>query len=423
MTLANTEIIIITAGNGSWVRNVLHPGSWVRQWGEGLIGDYRKQMQILRRVDDNIAIWTEDLDYLVKEARKAFKSKRMVDLSLVLANLNKKLKAVTLEGKKVEVVRDKALRQFEAEHKIELPENFNLKELPYSNADDGLTSLAGWTDFKRKWFARRLEDKQREMRDKAVDGLLHHTDVTVKSIKRLLNNLGEARDKGNIGTYITIIGEIAKEQQSFERLFTSVYFKYLQKYLQEAYEAKLNKEDQENILLKQQEELATKNVQPLIPTENNPQIEKNVSQQVVNNVPPAPVNLKTNIPTKEEEYPPSVPTLPASKLPITQPQSELPNSELFPASEEAETLKGPGKVGPIENDEVDSEPTRRSNELEEVLQRTSHAYFVNQLIVVGEQNNPYLMAAMIVKYAGMVEDYDLEKSLELMAIAEYILDE
>lgn len=420
MTSDNEIIIITAASTGSWVRSVLHPSSWVRQWGEGLIGDYKKQMQVLRRVDHNIAVWANDLEAVVKEARKAFKAKRMVDVALLLAALNKRLKLVATEGKKVEVIRDKAIRQFEAEHKIDLPEKFNPKELPFG-ADDGLTSLAGWGDFKRKWVARRLEDKHREARDKAIEGLLRHTESTVKSVKKLLGHLGEARDKGNIGTYVTVISEISKEQHAFERLFSAVYFKYLQKYLEEAYEAKMNKEDQDAILAKEQvpatvKEVVSDTVNEM--TVRNPQIEGFVAQQVENNVPPIYPPSSGTRETAREEFAPSVPTLPSSDIPATQSQKEL-----FPP--QPETVRGVGRLGPISNDQApdtEADPTRRSNDLEQILQQTAHADFINQLIIVGKQNDPYLMAAMIAKYAGQVEEYDLEKSLELMAIAEYILD-
>ncbi len=61
----------------------------------------------------------------------------------------------------------------------------------------------------------------------------------------------------------------------------------------------------------------------------------------------------------------------------------------------------------------------RQSSLESILLKKQHNEFMSELSkIASRHDDPYLIASMLVRYAGMIEDQDIETSLKLLAIAE-----
>lgn len=111
--------------------------------------------------------------------------------------------------------------------------------------------------------------------------------------------------------------------------------------------------------------------------------------------------------------------------------------------EEGGPLRKPTKEEEEEEEEESGPPTMRSvphqdqssptkwevgpdgiHELKRAMLRLQHARFVEELKKAATSfNNPYLLAAMLAKYSGQIDDGDLDASLKLIAVAEGILSE
>ena len=64
----------------------------------------------------------------------------------------------------------------------------------------------------------------------------------------------------------------------------------------------------------------------------------------------------------------------------------------------------------------------KKSDVDEAMLKTSHAHFYDELEKAAKVSDPYLLAAMILKYSEQIDDVDPEKSMELLSIAEGILN-
>lgn len=432
------EIIIITAAGGkTWLKERFMPSSWTRMFGEGLIGDYARKMDTLRDVDDRIHDWTKDLGSLVKEMRQALRGNRFVDVAILLGQLNKKLKNVHEAGKEVKKIEESALKDFERKHDLDIPDDILGME------SGGLTTEAGFlSDLKRKWIAKKFENAQKEKRKLALNSLVDKAERLAKSVRSHVNNLGTARAAGDIGRYVDYLKQISLEQKEFQSMFVPIYNLYLKPVVDQAIR---ERKEQEEFLEKNKSEeearlseLGLKEA-PTVSEESAPSAEPEMGPVI--RVKP-PVGLGERVAPMEAEAPEvggESETLPAS-MPVQHnpsaftmhgpvehkpeafqgiPQASAPELALPPVSlpEEKKKRTSRKKAPPAAPPE-----TTADMEMNEILIKHNHSKFVMELVKIADNDDPYLMAAMLAKYAEQIEDTDLEKSLQLLAISEGILD-
>lgn len=468
------DIIIITAaGKGTWLRERLTPSAWIRMFGEGMISGYKEKMEKLREVDDRIYDWLKDLDKIAKQMRKAAKAARYVDVAILLAQINKRLQEVKAAGKEVKTWTDEEVLPFELEHKEELP-----SEKLFADDEDILTAEAGLTDLKRKWVARRLETEMRRQRKLAIKDLLEKTEKIVDFAQGHMSALSKARASGDIASYIRILNDISKAQTEFQNQFMPIYRKHLEPLVQKAMEEKNKLEEAEKVHQEEREELkqdVAKEVDKLHekPEDKLPDSEPLpvarrvrgpqdllISQEpeVVSEpskIPPPPVKPPEghkpgafvgpggHVSTYEPEkfVQPDLIFDPLRNIKLhDQPTVINPEELLMKARQQAPTKKTRVRKpqaaktpvptaaapvpAPVAEAPIEKEPLPIVNtELEIILLKTAHRKFMAELFKAADQNDPYLLAAMLLKYAEQIEDVDLEKSLQLTAIAEGILDE
>lgn len=401
MSKNNDIIIILARDSGTWVREKFSPSGITRWFGEGLISDYKEKMKVLREVDDKIYDWSEDLDRIVKEMKRAIKANRLVDVAVLIGTLNRKLYNIKNEGAKVQEMAEEALMDFDLDrgsrgHELPLP---NLDDL---KSQDGLVASAGvWSDFKRDWVNKRVENANRKARATALSEILKSAELTVKKVKEYVKKLGRARAEGNIGQYIVELKMIEEAQDNFREVFLPRFKEHLAPLVNRAL-AK-NKVEQKPT------DLGTLEA----PAPVKPKLPKTL-------VDLGPLDVA------EEEAPKTIPEGPITEAPKT----EIPTTEDMI---QPETKRSPlAAVGPEGANEEDEEPealTRKKPLLEtaalnEALLKLSHEKFLKELTKIADNtDDPYLMAAMIVHYAGKIEDRDLGTSLKLVSIAEGILGE
>ena len=425
----NQNIIIITAqsGTSSWTREYLNPSSWVRMFGEGLIGGYKEKMEALRRVDHGIAIWLKDLDYYVKRMRTAADASRYIDVAIYLDHLNKRLTAVKEATQEIKKLTEKDILPFELEHREELPV-------------EGLFSEAGfWDDFKRGLVSRTLENEFRAARKMAVKKMIDKAATLVEEIKLYLKELGRTRAKGDIEGYLKVLFEIGLKQNKFKSEFIPVYNKYLKPLVDEVKSQQLKEREErkelekELALKKEQEKPVPVSPPPSVSVPTSPAGKepirriKHIDDLIKAEEEPAPTPGFITEPSKlglEFGKSPLQPAPQLKEIPSPEPagMETKPEGEIKPEDEtKSKPARGrrPGKSSkPKKSEEI---PEVKKSEVENLVIKNSHQKFVNELVKVAKQDDPYLISMMLLKYAEQIEDADLTSSLKLLAVAEGIL--
>jgi methyl coenzyme M reductase subunit C-like uncharacterized protein (methanogenesis marker protein 7) len=74
-----------------------------------------------------------------------------------------------------------------------------------------------------------------------------------------------------------------------------------------------------------------------------------------------------------------------------------------------------------------ADPTVRSpryatTQIDQMIIKMNHARFYDELKKASTKNDPYLLAAMMLKYSEMIDEIDPQTSLELLSVAEGILN-
>lgn len=414
------DSLIVLARKGVWHKT--NPFSRLKRYlSEGLISDYSEKMDLLRKVDDQISVWTDDLDHLVSGAEKSLKNSRLVDLALYLNQINQRLLNVEEGGKELKEVSEKALKEFEKERESD----FDLEGV--FSAGDGLESSAGLLDnWKRKWLSEKLRGKTHKERNFALKNLVNYSRNTVKRVKEVLDDLSTARNNGEIGEYIERLGKISKIQKEFDATFRPVFTTYLKPLVDEVIAKEHEQKHLKNIVreeLDRKPDLGT--LEPEVGTHRTPMEEPKemelpiLHEPVVHAPPPelGTLDFPENHPTESAK--------PTKEVPPTQPS----HSELFPEITHKKH-HSPIPKAQIYEDTPVAEPTEHQREIEEgmksassILQLRAHRNFVMELMKAAKQDDPYLLANMLISYAGKIEDSNLNQSLQLVALAEGIIEQ
>lgn len=430
------EIIVITAaGTGTWLREKFTPSGLVRMMGEGIFSDYKEKMNLLREVDNNIYEWAKELDDKVKEARKAAKDRRYVDVAVILGQLNNRLNSIRNEQKRVQEVADEAIKEFELKHnKYPIPEG-------------GQVIQAGWfDDKKREWMLRRFENKAREQRRLAVNTLIDSTAVTVNNVKAYVKELGKARASGDIGKYLSILKDISLEQQKFLGKFRPVYNAHLQPLVEAAYKAQQEAAEQQMQAMPKGEVPADPPPPAEIPDFSGPRPEAKPAAKPVVDL--GPLELPEGLSRIEEftEDSGHGAALAERPEPVTIPMESSKDDSVKSVSEVVtnrlpEKIDSDGMVD--EGDEPPpavrvpaaplkgSESTLLSNiahlQIETGVRNAflikKHSEFMKELSKVSKLNDKAALAQTILKHAEEIEDLDTNTSINLIKFVDGLLND
>lgn len=522
------DIIIITAARPwQWVREKFNVGRGLTEkWVEG----YKEKMEALRAMDDKIYEWSKEFYSLIKEVKKAFKAGRIVDLSVLLVQLNNKLKGVEEISKEFEKEYRNLILELEGESELLSPANKELKEFHerLTKKNEALLTLIAQggvlSDWARRRVLKRIESKKRRERDSALRSLISNAERIANSIKTYLSNMSSARVGGNIGEYMDNIEKISRKQSEFEDRFIPIYREYLQPTVELALE-RIQTKEQEAVTKKKypyteevaevmpktipgapanvdlapppwkQEEMAAEQVVHEIQSDPEENIEQPlqmssewpsrniihpsdlasifpekssdiVSERHIEMLPESARPYSYGDPTKNiepswdiprtpqveqmpvyrgrpkktrfepdlREYPPHTgeqhePSWTAPKTEQVEPSHPASGGQQFAPpvvdlSSEQEIVQIPYPLRKYREEEAarteKSPETLRSSEIE---RKKSYIQFLSNLNKFAELNDKNSMITTILKYSEMVDEYDNNMSLKLIALAEGLINE
>ena len=443
MNQQNDISIIVkeAAGAKTWLREKLSPSSWIRGIGEGLIGDYKEKMNLLRYVDDRIFEWMEDVDDRYKQMQAALKGNRFVDLALLLADFNNRLKKIEIAGKHVKKLNEKALEEFEENN--EYAKQFTPEGIEDTfKADDGIVSEAGYfSDLKRKYVMKKLQGEERKKRFLALSKFLADLKTLILRVKESLNLMSKARASGEIGQYIDRLKVVEKEQNNFEKMFFPIYNTYLKSIVDRVVEKEKqrNKENEKVVeetkpILQQPQEQSPEQQIPetvqkskseyiepqskLDPEEQSPQTQRKepVPEAFIQNIPDLTKDemhqaefensVKTDIDLDQPEQKKPKPTTKKSKqkkdlTPTPTPEFQTPLDKRI--------IKSPADLKPEEN------------EVEKATKKAKNLKFIHELVKTSTTDNPILITKMLLKYAEDIEETQPNQSIALINLVNEIL--
>lgn len=404
---------------GRGVREKANVGRWVS---EKMFGTYGEHMEKLREVDDQIWAWTKDLSNALDRAKDAQSEGKPLDAIFWMSQINNRLKLVVDHGKQVQDLEKEHLDEFYSETDQEVPDDY------FASDPDKLVT-AGVVNDVGRWMTKRKLDKvyrkKIETQKLALRGLMNSCAATVGMIETHLGALASARASGDIKSYIDVLSKIGRAQGVFETKFRSVFATHFKDMVgrlkaRELEERKLQEQKNQKIPPTQdmvaptQDMIApTQDMAPVtIPAAPLPEAMARPPVQP----PPLPqqqksVVLDVSAPVSDNIYTPSTNSF-LKQNPLKPSSSDSSQDNEIPIE-----LIDPSEEGPSM-----TMRSRSKTELEESILKLNHQKFYAELEKVAGQGDPYLMAAMMLKYSETIEDSDFEKSLELMNIAEEILN-
>lgn len=413
--------IIVLGKRGTWYWS---PKRWFY---EKFISEYGKAMGDLRKIDDAIGEWTDDLEFLAKQAELSFKANRLADLFIVLFEIRNRLEKVTSFIPEV--------NEIEREIEEGLESKITLQNVQ-KNA--GITDFLGKfvpEDWKKEYLINKLKNKERQKRYERIKKFINTTKIVVKEVKNLTNKLEENRSHGDIGSYAENLRSISKHQVTFVQEFhkflnSDPYFLKVLNYIEDK-----QQEEQLNNKIKEQEE-AKQNQAPkqeINAPKQEPQLEQKAPE--VPDLQPLQQPLQKNVTEPEELSKLELAVEPQIKQPETFDKPYVQNKQEISEDLLKDTIKNTPKEEPLQLPEFEDDvielskmpspvppelppsPTKRSNEL-----KKSHEMFLGKLMKESISSDKYKLANLMLDYSSKIEEYDLDSSLKLLAIAEGIID-
>jgi hypothetical protein len=417
---------------GKALRALPGRGGISRWLGEKAVSTYKDKMNVLREVDDKIYDWTTDLDDILKKIKKAFKSRRIIDVAILFAQIDKRLRQVEEEGKNIENLYESELEDFEDKYE----EDLDLLKEWYEQYGGGKTSTAGWLeDLGRKYVSRRMERATTKERNIAIQNLIGMTSSVIANVQTLVDELGDHRNAGKIGEYLSTLKKIEVEQQKFQSGtgtkpgFKDVYEAYLKGPVEEVLEK--NQTQIDALRKKKEEEAAEKaeessTTQPMPEVEGVPPTVDDPDVPPVQEEPPPAPEPQTTETIPEEPAQPKESPIPLTRqkqeeapIPLTRQKQEPQEPQETLVSEEAE--EGGGEEEEESGGTVQHFVGPGGVDLEGI-RRGSHAEFIDKLTKCAEKNDPQELVKMLLSYANELDDAgNVEDSLKLMTIAEGVI--
>lgn len=216
---------ILISNDGVWLRK--DAAGWnplkrvwrnIKEWA---FDDYREAMDNLRKVDAEIREWADGLKHFIKEAKKAKREGRHLDVITWLNEINQRLRFISAKGKSVEDLADEQIKRFYGQHQEAVVN-------PHENIVQ-----AGFMDDAKRWLATRQLREQYKDKVKgqrlAIENILSLCERTVNTIERNLNEMEGFRRYGNIEEYIKHLKKISITQKEFEDRFLKVFDEFFAK--------------------------------------------------------------------------------------------------------------------------------------------------------------------------------------------------
>lgn len=427
-----------------------------RMLGEKMFDSYHQHMEKLRQTDDSIRSWTRDLNNCLDRAIDANSKNKMLDVIFWLSQINSRLKLVSSQKKELSDLVDEQLEEFYGQRENPIQSDY-FKSSPDSivnltdpdgefSADDKVV-IAGVMDDIGRWVARRKMEKMYEKRLHAQKLAIRQLMAAAKSMvgqaNAYLGRMGKARASGNIESYINDLGKVSELQSKFEAKFQeqfNLHFKEMIGRLH-AKEEKLQKEMAEPEFGNKSEpipDLTPRKLPSILDSEDPIYGDtKPINEPLgpTGTIPGKPLSealdsWKLTPPTGQDFIQPSIPELKTPEVP--KEQLSLPLDK--PIEENIMTIEddSPDVVAPKAQKKApakapkkpSTKPSKKleASEIENTILKYNHDKFYNELCKAATTNNPALLAAMMLKYSEQIDETDPDKSLELIAIAEGILN-
>lgn len=402
--MSEFDLILHAADKKTWLRERLTPGGIQRWLGEKFISDYKTKMDTLRSVDDQIASWAVELKDLSKKMRGALKSSRLVDLALLLNLVNKKLISIESEGQKIQRLKDEAVREFELQHEMELPESSFLPQ----------KKSAGWLeDKKREWVRKKFDDEKRKKRFLALQEIVSLAEQTVEKVESAVKLLHVLRAKGEIGKYLEGLKTISLLQKAFQTKFFAVYSEYLEEFVNQALvKAQKKQEERENnepeLEYKPDDKIEpTKPGRPILPLEGP-------KDYVAPTLDDPTLNPKSVKPLSVDFGPDTIadPDFMPDEDVISIPPSEL-ASTMSPSELDRETLPSPKPKQKVVDPKVDLSVSA-------ALLNIENEKFWKKYSSVSEKNTLERFA-LLLQHSENIENYSPKLSIQLLNYAEEMM--
>lgn len=385
-----------------WVSENLAPGRWIA---EQVSPEYSQQMDVLREVHNQVENWTKDLSNALDRAQDARKLGKPLDAIFWLGQINNRLKLVADEKNKLQDVQEKHLERYFEEHEEGIPEDYfetgSHKIVEAGVLDDLGRQMTTWK-FQR---AHRLRLREQDL---ALKKLLDLAKTTVNRTYTFLREMSKALGSGDISHYLILLNKVGEQQSKFETEFRVVYDRYFASIVSKIKEK--DKTEKERVVKIKEE--AEQRERERLEREKNIPASTSLPITAPMTAPPVPE------PTISEQ----ATTIPLAPIPL--PSSTIldlssPSSQDLPAvSSEPSTIIEAEPLTELSPSTVRSAMT----ELQRIIIKTNHEKFYKELEKSAIQQDPYLLAAMMLKYSEMIDELDPQKSLELLAIAEGILN-
>jgi hypothetical protein len=428
------------------MREKLTPSAWKRMVMERTTPGYGGTMEKLRDVDQRIHDWTKDLGALLADVKRAKKSKqldagRLVDITKLLVTINNRLKGITEIGSPIEKSHEKYLNEFQEEVSEDIA---------------GKVATAGfledfWNRLKNEWLAEKLltpeEKKRNAERKRVILSLVGTAEQALHTVEKKLKDMEEARASGNIGSYISALREISVVQQNFDSEYATVYNMYFKDIADSVVEEhqKMDEEAESEKAESEEAETAPETDVDLGDLEEDSEEDAAETERDR----PSSATTPSEIGTAPTQYSPGVPYegAPAGSVGVEEARpASAPRTE--PSGKPSHVPTGPGgpftamspgqQVGAegLKSEELEM-PSQRPQTWEDVpvgpsgrrevriaMLKAQHQHFVEELKkAAATYNDPYILAAMLAKYSGHIEEQDPESSMKLLAIVEGVVDE
>lgn len=195
-------------------------GNLSRHMAETFSSVFKDQMEILREVDSEIRENAAGLPHYLKEAKKALKQRRYLDVAHFLNRINQDVKVVLNEGNKLKELREDHIDDFYGDYKY-----FDPNEQIFSKE-------AGLLDFfdDRQRAAKVLEKiykNKTKKRNRDMQKLVNDAERAVNNILNRFEIMGDLRASGKISDYISELDKISQIQNKFEESFKEKYFEHI----------------------------------------------------------------------------------------------------------------------------------------------------------------------------------------------------
>lgn len=411
-----------------WLKET-SPTRWVA---EQASPDYATHMDTLREVDDQIKIWTDDLSSALDRAEDAKKIGKPLDAIFWLGQINTRLKLISGKKKELEDLEGDYLEKYFGEYEQPLPEDY------FSEGEEKLVQ-AGVLDYLGRRITthkfeqahkRRLQEASR-----ALVRLLNLAKIAVGRTQSMLKDMSSARGSGDISRYIQLLEKIGEQQSKFETEFRAIYDRQFAPMVAKIKQRQMEEKERASKITEEANRREKERMQQagLIPTEPSP-----FSTAPTHRMPMAELPPSAPIPLIQRTTPEQ---LVSEEAPISLEPATIPESEAMPVSSESliEDVSVPSSQELPSAKSLEAEWERRmqtkkkeappetvrsqaKTDMEKMIIKMNHAKFHKELEKASSKNDPYLLAAMMLKYSEMIDEDDPQKSLELLSIAEGILN-